>query len=198
MVNNELIDYIKSVKKLGHGNNSIKEHLIKHGYGKNAIEEAFSHPEINKERIKHNIPKEKKSKPWLIVLILFFLFVATTVIIFVYNPKPNVCNDVNLAIHELNNEQVLCVFPDYSKVQFILKNKGPMIVNSVDVNIKGRNGEITENLNVNMGIEGISTQVLDYGQDEIKKFLVTPNIVVNQTQYICKSNQIIIDEVKTC
>ncbi|MEK6916777.1 MAG: hypothetical protein AABW92_03455, partial [Nanoarchaeota archaeon] len=119
MINKELVDYIKKVKKMGHSHDTIKKHLIKHGYDHKTVKEVFMHPEIvknhghrlNKPKIslpKFSMPKLNLKPILLILVIAIVLFLAYSAVSYFTTPK--LCKEVSLAVHKINNEDVLCVF----------------------------------------------------------------------------------------
>ena len=77
MVNQQLLDYIKSVQAKGHSNDSIKDHLVKHGYSIDSVNEAFlllhtpteNPPPIAEVKPEQELAKEKKEVKYFFILV---------------------------------------------------------------------------------------------------------------------------------
>ena len=194
MVDTELLKYVKSVKNKGHSDKDIKEHLIKHGHSKDHVEELFKHPDLKKK----HAAKKLKLSPFLIIFLIIIVLGSAT---FLLNSSSSDCEDVSITLHEINNEQVLCVFPDNSKIQTILKNNGVKVINSVNFIAKGSEGKVSHDL-VNLNFPGgdISTHSLNYGSDngQLKKITITPSVLINDKVKVCKTKKVSYENIKTC
>ncbi len=197
MVDPRLLDYVKSVKEKGHSDNAIKEHLVKHGHHKDAVEELFKHPDLNTK------PKEEKSKPktglFLVILLIIIVLGGLGAVFFLKPIVSSECEEVSITLHQINNEDVLCVFPDNSKIQTILKNNGKKIINSVTLLAKGDKGKVQHNVENLILVENdIKTLVLDYNSGNLKQITITPTILVNQEVIVCKDKVTSYENIKTC
>lgn len=168
MVNPELIDYIKSVRAQGYSDDAIKEHLGKHGYDQMTIDNAFARPEINTQ-IKSVIEKHKKEKKKknvlkiIIPIVVIIIIVLVGGIIYLRLKAKSECDNVVLDVHKINNNPVLCAFPDNTKIQTILVNDGSVLIKEAEILIKGSKGKVLENIeNINLGPGEISTHVIDF------------------------------------
>ncbi len=188
MVNKELLDYIAQVKEKGHTDSDIKEHLVKHGYPHDMIEEAFlfidsAEPEAApavKQKIEQRtiMPAKKKDKPKSNVLlfamvIIFILVVAGSAALYFTVFRYSGCDEVSMAVHTLDNYEVLCIFPDNSKMMMILKNTGQTTIKDVEVKANDKKLGMLENANINPG--EIFTYTMDYGlSDTLEKVSFIP------------------------
>lgn len=200
MVNPQLLDYIKSVKKQGHSHENIKSHLKKHGYPQNIIDDAFNHPHLKEKK------KSSKNK-----LVLYIAMTVLAIILFVlglmlyktldtsientFNKDSN-CENISLVIHEMNGEKVLCVFPDNSMFQVFLKNQGTQKINSVEIIISSENAETNDTPQVNLAPGDVLPYIKQHENGQISKVTITPIIVKEDKSFICSS--IISTEIKTC
>src|SRR3989344_4126900 len=132
----------------------------------------------------------------ILIAVLFFGYRA-----FVYLSSPKECKESSLSIHEISNEQVLCVFPDNSRLQMILKNDGRSVIEGAVLEISGEKGKAVrriENLNLNPG--DIATSVVEYGKENgnIKKITITPLVEHDSGEFMCSIRKMSFSGVKTC
>jgi hypothetical protein len=162
MVNQQLIDYIKSVRSQGYKDNQIKEHLINHGYSKDLVEESFLLLKTKDFKPKPQKIKKLKKNNWLILLILPVLILIGIIGFFIFQSNRYIgCEDVSVIVHQINDEDVLCVFPDNSKVMTIVKNNGEKTIQNLIFKIKGVGTTIKKLENVNIQPGDISTHTID-------------------------------------
>ncbi|MBT3720336.1 hypothetical protein HN789_05610 [archaeon] len=203
MVNQQLLDYIKSVQAKGHSNDSIKDHLVKHGYSIDSVNEAFlllhtpteNPPPIAEVKPEQELAKEKKrSKIFLYIGLALALIVVIILGIFLLSSLVgnNECKDVSVKIHELNNAEVLCVFPDNSKIMTIISNNGNVNIEHVEFKIKS-DSTISKRLdNINLAPDQIFSHTLEYGGNNINEISIIPEVSGKS----CKPFKI--KEIKTC
>ena len=203
MVNPQLLDYIKSVREKGHTDDSIKEHLIKHGYSQNIVNDAF-------KELSPVVHKEKKPFPkkiiYLIVGIIFLAGLGYGVYYFLqvqpFYFSSSVCKDLSIKVYELKNVPVLCVFPDNTKVQMILENNGLTTINSATVLIKGQNSNVEDVMDdLNLVAGDVFTRVIDFDPSEVgtvNKVVITPAVVKNNKKMVCNDNKLTFTEIKSC
>lgn len=202
MVNQQLIDYIKSVREKGHSDEDIKDHLTKHGYSQDLVDDAF-------KELSPVVSKEKKPFPKKIIFILFGIIVLAGVgygLYYVLQGQPlyfssAVCKDLSIKIYELNNEPVLCVFPDNTKIQMILENNGQTTINSATVLIKGQNSNVEDVMDdLNLVAGDVFTRVIDVDPNEVgnvKEIIITP-AVVNNKKMFCNDKKLVFKDINTC
>ncbi|MEM2131285.1 MAG: hypothetical protein QXR96_02060 [Candidatus Woesearchaeota archaeon] len=163
MINTQLIDYIKNLKKKGISDDAIKNHLIKYNYSLDLINECFK--EINTSE--HNNEKKKLSLNYILVftLVVIILFFVLGFLALNKNNNLNLksfknenCKDVSLSFFKKNENEIVCVFPDNSKVQMIIENKGLKKIDSIDIFI---NNQKIENLKINLEPNNIFTKVVE-------------------------------------
>jgi hypothetical protein len=209
MVNQQLIDYIKSVRKSGHDDESIRTHLMSHGYAKEDLDEAFNSPELSYDtqrvfiaqrppapaRPTKNVETNNASKKKILPLIVNLLILAAFIFsILLWQQQSSVCEDVKLSIHKINEEEVLCIYSDNSKIQTILKNEGKELIRHFDVTVKGKNGESTYRIeNANLEPDKVSMHVIDIAMDNVEEVTVIPF-----TEASCTKEQIKRTSIKTC
>lgn len=223
MVENELFEYIKSLKEKGISDEVIKSHLLKHNYSNNIVDEAFKEqkPLEIKVNVENNTSNQiqnttqpltkKRSFPKLaLFLILLLLFLGGAIaIIYFFNIKipfsdsdPEECNSVSIAIHKESEMPVICVFPDYSKIQLILENNGERVINKVEISLKGSKQTVTDELNnINLIPSDVFPRVISYNletQGEVKQIAILPILMLENKEEKCYSKTIFFNKLSTC
>ena len=203
MVNPQLIEYIKSIREKGHKDEDIKDHLIKHGYSQDMVNDAFT-------KLSPAIHKEKKPFPKKIIFIILGIIVLAGIsygVVTLLQAQPlyfssSVCKDLSISVYELNNEPVLCVFPDNTKVQMILENNGAITVNSASVLLKGENSNVEDVMdNLNLVPGDVFTRVIDFDPNtvgRVNEVIITPAVVKNDKKMVCNDKKLSFTEIKTC
>lgn len=209
MVNQQLIDYIKSVRKSGHDDESIRTHLMAHGYATEDLDEAFNYPELSYDAQRVSIAqrppeparpikrteatdhKKKKILPLIVNLLILSVFIF---LILLWQQQSSVCEDVGISIHKIDNEEVLCVYNDNSKIQTILKNEGNTLIRHLDIIIKDGDEESTYRLeDINLEPEKVSMHVIDLNGKKADEITIIPF-----SDASCTKEQIKRTVVKTC
>ncbi|MFH2020768.1 MAG: hypothetical protein ABIJ34_05100 [archaeon] len=231
MVNPELINYIKSVREKGFSDDTIKQNLINHGYFKEIIDEAFDSPELSTQsdisashvsapgNNQTPAPKATPTKPKIsipqkilnlplkkifIIIALIVLVSAGTYGISLLIEKMQLevfCDGLSMEIQKLQDNEVLCAFPDNSRLQAFLTNKGDITINFVEIRIKGTKRNFQNNVeNVNLEKDNIFTLVVPYGEryGNIKEISLIPGIVEDGKNKLCTSKKLIRTNVKSC
>ena len=203
MVNPQLIEYIKSIREKGHKDEDIKNHLIKHGYSQEMVNDAFT-------KLSPAVHKEKKPFPKKIIFIILGIIILAGIgygIYYFFQAQPlyfssSVCKDLSISVYELNNEPVLCVFPDNTKVQMILENNGAITVNSATVLLKGENSNVEDVMdNLNLVPGDVFTRVIDFDPNtvgRVNEVIITPAVVKNDKKMVCNDKKLSFTEIKTC
>ncbi len=202
MVNQQLIEYIKSVREKGFSDENIKKYLIKHGYSQAMVDDAFA-------KLSPSAYKEKKPFPKKIVFIIIGIIVFAGIGYGAYKLlkvqplyfSSAVCKNLSIKIYELRDEPVICAFPDNTKLQMILENNGAITINSATVLIKGQNNnmeDIIDNLNLVPG--DVFTRVINIDPNtigRINEIVITP-AVVNKKKRFCNDKKLVFKDIKTC
>jgi hypothetical protein len=197
MVNTELINYIIKVRSQGYSDEQIKAHLIKHDYSQDVVDEAFLVLNIKKDipvsepKKKDNTKKRKKIVLELLALVFIILIIAAGYLFF-KGGEDNYCENVSVSIHKIRNEDVLCVFPDNSKIMTIVKNSGQVIIRNLIFEIRGNSMTRIKLDNVNILPNDVSTHTLDYGKSDIRQIRIIPET----SERICEG--VVFTEIKTC
>lgn len=203
MVNQQLIDYIKSVREKGHFDENIKDNLIKHGYSQEMVNDAFT-------KLSPAVHKEKKPFPKKIIFIILGIIILVGLgygISSFLQPQllyfsSSVCKNLSIKVYELNNEPILCVFPDNTKVQMILENNGLITINSATVLIKGQNSNVEDVMdNLNLVPGDVFTRVIDFDPNAVgtvNQVIITPAVVENDKKKVCNNEKLLFTEIKTC
>ncbi len=204
MVNQQLLDYIKSVRNKGYSDEQIKEHLIKHNYSRDLVEEAFlltdnmqNNSNQDLEAVKpmevNKKPTRKKNNSLILLIIGFFIIILGIAGFLIFQSTRYIgCEDVSLAVHKISNEDVLCVFPDNSKIMTIIKNTGQQNIKNLIFKIKGTGITIEKLENVNIKPGDISTHTISYGKSSINEIKIIPET----DKKICRP--VVYTEIKTC
>ena len=219
MVNKELLDYLKSVIDQGYNREKIKQHLLNYNYPEDVIEAAFL--ELGSLNQKQDVPKspvvvqdekvrkkdqDKKAKPiTIIIIILFILFAGGAAYYFLFYDFSSGCEDI--FIEKFSNEGVswICVYPDNSKLHFLLKNTGNSTINVFDFDLKGTKGSYSERLE-GTEVDGgeiftrsvdISSENRDYG--DVNTITITPGYEKEGRVKMCRSKKLIYQEdINSC
>ena len=189
-----LIDYIKSVKKKGFDDKKIKEHLSNYGYSKQDIDSAYKAlgPIINELKPLQE-EKPKKSFPLIPIFITIIIILLVIGGYFYIQKQSQKCNNISVGIYHIKGEPVLCVYPNNAKLQMILENTGDEVIPAVEIEIKGER-RITANLdNIFLMPGNIYTKTLEYSPDngDITEISIIP---IADT----KCGGITIKDIKTC
>ena len=223
MVNNDLVEYVRSTIKAGHSESSIRGHLKKHGHPVSDIDDVFRHiKKDNFEASKRAAVKRKVKKSnfglslkdnHLVIFLVGFLLIAVVFGIFslfltsddsTMGNGSDFCGGVSIAVHELYNQKVLCAFSDNSKVQMILKNTGQDVINHVQIDIEQdsyKNSEVLESINLaSDGPASLITKVsaIDSSRGGVKKVILIPGVQVDGTKVMCNSKKVVYDIVGVC
>ena len=201
MVSPELIHYIKEVKKGGHSHDVIRTHLVKHGYSHKDIDDAYNHPDIKTD----TKPKEKKKQNILpIVIMIFVLGMITLSIFFIlsYIPlsgKISECQNVSIAVHENNGDQIYCIYPDNTILQIFLKNNGKQMINSINITVNSQSNKFSEKID-NFPVSDVIPYVKDYSPEygKVKSIVVTPSILIGEELTACSDKKLVLRNIKTC
>lgn len=214
MINEQLIEYIKSLQKKGINDEKIKEHLLKYNYSKDLINEIFN--EINNEKNSIINKDNKKSifKKNIINKIIIILIIIITIIsgillikdliiknnnsaLNILSKENKECNDVSIKFYELTNtsnkekNEFICVFSDNSNVQLILENNGEKKIKKIDVYF---NNNKIETLNINLMPEKIIPKIIENkNKEEIKEIKIIPYI---ENEIKCR--ELIKKNINTC
>lgn len=206
MVNPQLLDYIRDVRLKGFSDEQIKNHLINHNYSKAEVDESFlllstdiqqNLQNIEKKETKKEVivkkPKTKKKHAVLFIILFLCLLLLGILGYFFYQSTRYIgCENVSISIHKIKDEEVLCVFPDNSKIMTIIKNNGQENIKNLIFKIKGK-GITTKKLeNVNIQPDAISTHTIEYGKENISKIILIPET----NEKVCQG--IVFKEIKTC
>jgi len=107
-----------------------------------------------------------------------------------YDPK---CNNVALDIFEKNGEKILCIIPEESEIQMIIKNTGTETIEKIDMFVKGDTTSM-DTFEIDLLPGQIYTKVLNYGDlRKIKEIMLTP---ILDNDIMCRS--ISFTDVRDC
>jgi hypothetical protein len=216
MVNPDLVAYIKQVLEKGYKKEQIEDHLVKHGHTKEDVKEAFSALDYQElGNLQKEIPPKKKTHPQVLYIILGVVFVGLLLVgIFFLSQKldfslSNNCQDISLTLYELQEQPVLCVYDDNSKIQMIVENNGIENIGKLDIVVKGSRKTVKDSLD-NLNIlskenaveqgDHLFTRVVEYGSEngEVKSVEIIPYSLYEGKYAKCTDKKIIATEINTC
>lgn len=191
MINKELIEYIRSLKNKGIEDEKIKEQLLKYNYSSELVKKCFD--ELNKEYKKKEDKKKISFIPIIITSLLFFILVLIVIFFLIKANSLSYkqdCENVSIKIFETKGNEVICVFPDNSKIQLILENNGNKKIDKIDVFLNNYN---IETLDLNLIQDQVFTKVIE---NEKKEKINTIKIIPYSNNKKCKA--LIKDNIKNC
>ncbi|MBU0756764.1 MAG: hypothetical protein KKF44_01750 [Nanoarchaeota archaeon] len=195
MVNDELINYIKQVKKSGHSDETIVNHLKNHGYNEKVIDDAFE--KLNK----------KLDKLLIIIIILvssaailliISLFIGLKAKISFSNPNP-VCDGVEIIQYKYQDLGVICNNLGSSlNIQIPVENSGNKTINSLGLKIAGSKKQF-EQENTNLLEPGkVSINSINYNLEEngkLTEITIIPRIYDNDKEKKCSDFSLSFKEI---
>lgn len=202
MANKELIDYIKSVKEKGYADDAIKAHLAKYNYNKDIIEEAFLALADEKTA---QPQKAKKPSVFIKTLVIALLVLFCSIVIFFmlnYSNSSSVCEGTSVEIYKINDEPVICMYSDKTKIQMILLNNGLNELNGLEISINGEKGKFKDNIDsLNLPENDVFTRVIDYDYEkygDIKEVNIIPLRYDSGIKKYCSSKKISVSLLSSC
>ncbi|MBD3202745.1 hypothetical protein GF327_00490 [Candidatus Woesearchaeota archaeon] len=190
MVKEELIKYIKEVKKQGHKDEAIIVHLKNHGYPEEIIDEAF----------------EKLNKKFDILFVIMLLLISIGIflilgIVFIglkeniFSSKPNpLCEDVSVEVYEFQDKGIICHELDKNiNIQIPLENSGEKKIDELEFMIIGDNNIIKDSKpNLDLLSGDIFPKVINYDKNngKLNKISIVPKIKENDRLIQCKQKSL--------
>ncbi|MBN1502139.1 hypothetical protein JW930_01225 [Candidatus Woesearchaeota archaeon] len=195
MADNELLGYIKRVKKMGHNDQTIVEHLKKHGYPEHIIDDAFN--QLNKKLDLLFIIMIGLVSVLVILGGIFLFSKIKSMNLFAPNP---ICLETNISIYQIDTQSSACIFADSSRIQLMIENTGQKDIEKLDFIIAGTKTKMHDAL-IDLQIKptDVFPKVINYNPDEygdFKSITIKPFVKDNDKLISCQAIEI--KELRKC
>jgi len=190
MARKELIEYIRKVRKQGHSDKAIQDHLRKYGYKEEAIKEAYSGLDRRLDQL----------------LVLMGVLVGIGAIFAVALVIMNImdaagtsasCDNTSISLFTWQDQSIVCNrFEGRLNLQIPVENTGTNMIRDIEVKLIGEDGtSVSLDRNVSLYPKEIFPKGANHNESEdglLKQVIITPS---SPEGSMCKDKSITIDEI---